>query len=124
MLQIEDRTLLEATAKHALDFILSHCNDTQFCAISGFLINGMRELCEEEQREFHGPSQIAPGPVYPSLSSPPTLHQMQAEELLRNTVAQEMQRQTAMNDRDQMAEARFTPLSISRNEPGGGVTSA
>ena len=118
MLLVEDRRMLQDSARHALDFIFEHCNDTQFCTISGFLINGMRELCEEEQREFLGPSQLATRPAYPSLSSPPMINQTQAEELLRQTVAREMQRHTARASMDQMgAEDSPTPVPTMHNGP-------
>ena len=99
MLSLEDREQLQATARHALDFIFDHCNDTQFCVATGWLVNGMRELCDEEQREFHGPSSTLagpPSPTYPSMNPQPMVDRTQAEQILRSVVAQELhtQRQT------------------------------
>ena len=53
MLTQEDRDILQKTAERALAFIFDHCDDNQFCAIPALLVNGMREICDQE-KQFQG----------------------------------------------------------------------
>lgn len=50
MLIKDDRELLQKTAEHALAFILDHCDESQLCAVTATLVQGMRELCDTEKR--------------------------------------------------------------------------
>ena len=50
MLTQEDRDILQKTAERALAFIFDHCDDNQFCGITALLVNGMREICDQEKQ--------------------------------------------------------------------------
>lgn len=50
MLTAEDRDILQKMAERALAFILDHCDEKQYCAVTSLLVNGMREICDGNQQ--------------------------------------------------------------------------